>query len=178
MGEFVTLTCPACGAKLQVTEDLERFACASCGNEHLIRRSGGLVSLAPLAEGLKGVERATDRTASEMAIKRLQTEIDEQAKALAALKDVGMGSSCGSIALGIPSTVALCWILWQFVEVAEPLRTGLTILPVLVWIGIFIQTLREDKRGHANYLKSKAELTRQIEEDKTQLEWHRQNLKR
>ncbi len=178
MGEFVTLTCPNCGAKLQVTEDLERFACASCGNEHLIRRSGGLVSLAPLAEGLKGMERATDRTASEMAVQRLQTEIDAQTKALAALKDVGMGSSCGYIALGIASTVALCWVLWMFVEVAEPLRTGLTVLPVLVWIGLFIQTLREDRRGHATYLNTREELTRQIQENKAQMEWHRQNLKR
>jgi len=45
--DFVTLTCPSCGGKLQITQDIDHFACAHCGTEHTVRRSGGTISLAP-----------------------------------------------------------------------------------------------------------------------------------
>ncbi|MCX6070889.1 MAG: hypothetical protein NTU91_08540 [Chloroflexi bacterium] len=75
MPDFVTLTCPTCGGKLQITPDVERFACAHCGNEHLVRRGAGIISLAPVVESMDGLRRATDRTASELAIRRLKEEI-------------------------------------------------------------------------------------------------------
>lgn len=81
MPEFVTLTCPSCGAKLQVGSDVDSFACKHCGNEHIVKRSGGTVSLAPVVEQLKNVRSGVDKTASELAIKRLKEEIQEiQAK--------------------------------------------------------------------------------------------------
>jgi DNA repair exonuclease SbcCD ATPase subunit len=75
MKDFVTLTCPSCGGKLQITSDVERFACANCGNEHLVQRSGGIIALIPLVAGLRKVQDGVDRTASELAIKRLREEI-------------------------------------------------------------------------------------------------------
>ena len=74
MSDFVTLTCPSCGGKLLITDDIERFACANCGNEHLVRRSGGTISLVPLTLELRKVQAGVDRTASELAIKRLREE--------------------------------------------------------------------------------------------------------
>lgn len=65
MSDFITLTCPSCGAKLQITNDVERFACGNCGNEHIIRRSGGIVSIAPIMEDLT----------RELTIKRLREDI-------------------------------------------------------------------------------------------------------
>jgi hypothetical protein len=75
MRDFVTLTCPSCGGKLQITNDIDRFACSHCGNEHAVKRSGGIVALAPVVEGLAKVQAGTDKTASELAIVRLQREI-------------------------------------------------------------------------------------------------------
>jgi predicted RNA-binding Zn-ribbon protein involved in translation (DUF1610 family) len=75
MPDFISLTCPTCGAKLQITEDIERFTCRSCGNEHIIRRGGGIVSIAPVVEGLKEVKAGVDKTAAELAISRLKSEI-------------------------------------------------------------------------------------------------------
>lgn len=75
MGDFVTLTCPTCGGKLQITPDLDRFACAHCGNEHLVKRSEGVIAIQPLAESLTGLTRAADRTASELAIRRLTEDL-------------------------------------------------------------------------------------------------------
>ena len=89
MADFVSLTCPSCGSRLQVTPDLERFACGYCGNELVVRRGGGIVALQPVMEslgrlesGLGLVERGiqhvgigVDTTASELAIQRLDKEI-------------------------------------------------------------------------------------------------------
>lgn len=80
--DFITLACPSCGGKLEITPDMERFACKFCGSEHLVRRAGGAVSLAPVVEGLKRVESkfdqvlsGSDRIAAEQTIQRLKGEI-------------------------------------------------------------------------------------------------------
>lgn len=73
--DFVTLACPTCGSRLQVTNDLERFACSHCGNEHVVKRSGGVVALTPGAEDVQRIRIGVDRAASELAIKRLRQEI-------------------------------------------------------------------------------------------------------
>ena len=75
MADLFTLTCPSCGGKLQVTNDIERFACGYCGQEHIVKRSGGIISLSPVVEGLKDVKVGVDKTASELAILRLEKEI-------------------------------------------------------------------------------------------------------
>jgi ribosomal protein S27AE len=77
MDNFITLTCPTCGGKLQITSDIERFVCGHCGNEHIIKRAGGIISLTPVVEELKKVGVSVDKTASELAINRLQREINE-----------------------------------------------------------------------------------------------------
>lgn len=75
MADFVTLSCPSCGGKLQISNDIDRFACGYCGQEHIVKRAGGLVSLAPVLEAISGVQQGVDRTASELAISRLEREI-------------------------------------------------------------------------------------------------------
>jgi len=77
MADFVTLSCPSCGGKLQITNDIERFACGYCGKEHIVKRGGGIVTLSPVIDGLKRIQEGTDRTASELAILRLGNEITE-----------------------------------------------------------------------------------------------------
>jgi DNA-directed RNA polymerase subunit RPC12/RpoP len=77
MGDFVTLTCPTCGGKLQITPEIDRFACTHCGNEHFVKRSEGVIAIRPLAESITGLKRATDRTASELAIRRLTDELNQ-----------------------------------------------------------------------------------------------------
>ena len=77
MSEFITLTCPSCGGKLESTQDIDRFVCSHCGKEHLVKRRRGVVSLLHRVE----VEVGVDKTATELAIVQLQKEIGElQAK--------------------------------------------------------------------------------------------------
>lgn len=75
MSDFITLTCPSCSAKLQITNDVERFACGNCGNEHIIRRNGGIVSIAPIVESLTEFKTSIDINNAEHAIKRLREDI-------------------------------------------------------------------------------------------------------
>jgi transcription elongation factor Elf1 len=85
MPDLVTLSCPSCSGKLNITNDIERFACGNCGREHVVKRAGGIVSLSLFIEALKKVEVGVNKTASELAINRLQREIDEQRSQRAAL---------------------------------------------------------------------------------------------
>ena len=75
MPKFVTLSCPSCSGKLKITKDLDKFACSYCGNEHVVKRSEGVVSLAPVVQGLQHIQTGVDKTASELAIVRLKKEI-------------------------------------------------------------------------------------------------------
>jgi predicted RNA-binding Zn-ribbon protein involved in translation (DUF1610 family) len=87
MADFVTLTCPTCGGKLQITPDIDRFACAHCGNEHLVMRAEGAIAIRPLTESLTGLRRATDRAASELAIRRLTDELAQLHSARRQIED-------------------------------------------------------------------------------------------
>jgi hypothetical protein len=75
MADYVTLSCPSCGGKLEITPDIDRFACSHCGREHVVKRAGGLVSISPIVDALKQVEVGVDRTAAELAIARIQKEL-------------------------------------------------------------------------------------------------------
>lgn len=75
MSDQITLTCPSCGGKLLITPEINRFACSHCGNEHIVQRGIGTISLKPIIEGIKDVQQGVDKTASELAIKRLEKEI-------------------------------------------------------------------------------------------------------
>lgn len=79
MGSTIIMTCQACGSKLQLPSDIERFACGNCGNEYIVKRTGGAIILAPIEEaiigGIEDVRVGVDKTASELAIPRLKDEI-------------------------------------------------------------------------------------------------------
>jgi len=112
VAETVRLTCPGCGAKIEVTEDLSRFACAYCGNEVLVNRAGGAVSLIPV---LEEVRDGAARTASELAIKRLSGDIEKllrQREPVA--KDVG--GFFGDVVLGVGGILAVVAGVWMLVQ--------------------------------------------------------------
>ena len=99
--DFITLACPNCGGKLQITPDTERFACQFCGYEHIVRRSGGSVSLEPVVKLMKnidsnlnmvgvGVNRlglSSEKQVAEQTIERLKKEIDELNTRLGSYED-------------------------------------------------------------------------------------------
>ncbi len=111
MADFVSLTCPSCNGKLQIGKDLERFACGYCGTEFVVNRGGGIVSLAPVVEGLKRVERGVDKTASEWAIVRLSKDIEALQREWQSVEaDSNMGLYLWGIGLLLGAPVMTgCW---------------------------------------------------------------------
>lgn len=78
---ILKLSCVNCSAPLEIGADLERFACAYCGTNQLIERSGGVVALRRVENAIQAVQRGTDKTAAELAVPRLQRELEEAKKA-------------------------------------------------------------------------------------------------
>jgi hypothetical protein len=83
---WVTLTCPSCGADLQVADekgssvpapaqDEGKYRCSHCGSEHLLRRDAGKLFLEPLLQTLEKVQSGVERATAELAQHRLQDEI-------------------------------------------------------------------------------------------------------
>lgn len=70
----ITLKCSNCGANLEITLEMETFACGYCGASQIVTRSGGTVSLRLLNESINRVQAGTDKTAAELAIRRLKEE--------------------------------------------------------------------------------------------------------
>jgi hypothetical protein len=77
MSDLLTLTCPTCGAKLAVTDQIHLLACRSCGNEFMVHRNMGAIYLAPIAQDVKQIRVGVDKTAAELAVARLTKEIEQ-----------------------------------------------------------------------------------------------------
>lgn len=90
--EYVTLSCPSCGGELAIAGDIDRLACAHCGVEQIVRRTGGLVSLAPVAVGPQHLGASAERKVAELALLELHAELavlEEEKCQLAALVPEG-----------------------------------------------------------------------------------------
>jgi hypothetical protein len=77
MPDLITLTCPTCGAKLKVTDQIHLLACRNCGNEHMVIRNVDAIYLAPMAQDVRGIRVGVDKTAAELAVARLTKEVAE-----------------------------------------------------------------------------------------------------
>lgn len=71
---LVSLKCPACSGKLDIGPSIETFACGYCGANVRVERGGNIIALNLLTDAMVGVQRGTDRTAAELAIRRLGQE--------------------------------------------------------------------------------------------------------
>lgn len=79
----IAMKCPGCGAGLQISKDMEYFACSYCGTSIRAIRQGGAISL--IADAIAKVQLGTDRTAAELALVRLRRELDELDSKLATM---------------------------------------------------------------------------------------------
>ena len=61
---------------------METFDCGYCGASQTVERSGGTVSLKLLTTAIRQVQTGTDKTAAELAIKRLTVEMQEIEQAI------------------------------------------------------------------------------------------------
>ena len=77
MLKTLNLKCANCGANLEIKLDTADFACGYCGASQVIERSGGTISLRLLTNSISKVQIGTDKTAAELAIRRLKEETIE-----------------------------------------------------------------------------------------------------
>src|ERR1039457_3769668 len=63
---FINLNCANCGGKLEVYDDMDRFACGYCGTQMLVQRRGGTVAIRAVTEAIERVQVGTDKTAAEL----------------------------------------------------------------------------------------------------------------
>jgi DNA-directed RNA polymerase subunit RPC12/RpoP len=119
MADFVTLSCPNCGGKLEITSDIERFACAYCGQEQLVNRGRGIVTLKPVLDQLASVKQSVDRNvetservANELALQRVKKEKAEAEVALkATLEQIEKRSNVVNFSLAIGVLLIACSFL-------------------------------------------------------------------
>jgi hypothetical protein len=97
MADLITLNCPTCGGNLQVTNDVERFVCAHCGNTHIVDPGVRVESLAAEVEKLR-IESEIRRLRQELQVlaqkrdqllARVQSYRDRTASELAAYRVAG-----------------------------------------------------------------------------------------
>lgn len=72
----LSLKCPSCGALLDINPETDHFACGYCGTGQIVQRQGGIVALKPVTEAISRVQIGTDRTAAELAIRRITDELN------------------------------------------------------------------------------------------------------
>ena len=148
MVDTMRLTCPTCGAKLEVTEDMERFACLHCGNEMLVIRRGGAASIEPVVRELERVRDGAVRTASELAIERLDRELIELRREKG---QTGLGScvlvlACSGV-VALAACIALFAVGSQSPDTGSSLVcVGLMVAPAMVGLAFAFRRLQKGKQ--------------------------------
>jgi ribosomal protein S27AE len=166
MADFINLTCPSCGAKLQITNDIDRFSCSHCGNEQIVKRAGGIITLAPVIEEIKGVRHAADKTSSELAIVRLKKEIDELIKEKYSIGPDGLVV----FVLFIIGIVLLGVGISSFSE--GEVIVGFVFIGIII-LGVFIYV-----KFTSDANKKKETITLKIQEKLEELEKHKEIVKK
>lgn len=68
------LTCSLCGGTLKASSDAGRFVCSSCGSE--VSTGKQSLSFEPVVDAVSKVQGGTDKTAAELAVKRLRKDLE------------------------------------------------------------------------------------------------------
>ncbi|HSD82778.1 MAG TPA: hypothetical protein VLG46_02910 [Anaerolineae bacterium] len=87
MSSLITLTCPSCGGRLEVTNNTERYVCAHCGNSHIVDPGERAESLAKEVETLKDVSTILRLKDEIEVLEHRRSEIDEQVSESRKLQD-------------------------------------------------------------------------------------------
>jgi predicted Holliday junction resolvase-like endonuclease len=160
MPDFITLTCPSCGGKLKITNDLQRFACSYCGTEHIINRGEGVISLAPVVESWKKAQIGIERTASEMAITRLKEEIAELDKEIGRVRKKSVRNSKNFVYGGLSAAFGILLLLSALLTPSNSQNNNVSFGVILLLIGAvlilttyqYVQPFNKLKTSELNHL--------------------------
>jgi len=175
MADLITLNCPTCGGNLQVTNDVERFVCAHCGNTHIVDPGVRVKSLASEVEKLSDESRLRH-------LEREIGELDKQGNLLRAEIDeirfsgasVGSAYRLGIAAAFVTSVVLLMSAILELVMRRSGSAGGLALLAVII-IGLGAVATRVYPTinivpNHDAQLQKLAVIERQIAQKQRELE--------
>ncbi len=150
--KFVPLSCQNCGGRLEVYEDMTRFACAHCGSEMIAEHRGSTVILNSVQDALQKVQAGTDKTAAELAIVRLRQEISEKDQEIQQAE-----TESETISRGFLLSLGLIAILGFAVTAEGAWMGALLWIPALA-IGLIYysgnKSLRAKARRHAEHARA------------------------
>jgi len=122
MADLITLNCPTCGGNLQVTNDVERFVCAHCGNAHIIDPGVRVESLAGELDQMRLVMDIRQAEDSLAVLQNRKLELEKFADVQSDMRRFFIGLSIvlpiGTIFLGIRegSGITLTLLLAAFLS--------------------------------------------------------------
>ena len=77
---IIAALCAGCGARLFITPDLNQITCVYCGVIQVVRRNQGVIGLKCIEGAISRVQSGTDRTAVELAIRRIKDDLANASK--------------------------------------------------------------------------------------------------
>ncbi len=87
MSNLITLICPSCGGRLEVTNDTDRYVCVHCGNSHIVDPGVRAESLAKEVDELKSVSSILRLKDEIEVLEHKRSEIDQQISKARKLQD-------------------------------------------------------------------------------------------
>ena len=123
-GHYITLNCSNCGAKLDVYDDMERFACGKCGTVIEVQRRGGTVVLKSAAEASLQTQVRADSAAAGLDLLRLK----EEAQLLSQQREAKLAQSAARKTWGYLAGIALVVIGYFLVRFGFGFVMGLGVL--------------------------------------------------
>jgi len=163
---------------LDITEDLERFACGYCGTEQIVKRAGGVVWLKKIETAVRDVQKGTDRTAAELAWVRLEGELEEAQETRAELirqaEAKRAAANAGRLLHGLIPFLAVI-LIGPFIIIL--LNETFSVQSVLVWlaacVGVPVLAFRSLKLPPINIQPSLEEIDARIAQIQERMEMNR-----
>lgn len=72
---LISLKCSNCSANLELSDKLNRFICNYCGTEQLLVHGTDGYSFQRLEQKLENIEKVAEKSAAELALKRLREDL-------------------------------------------------------------------------------------------------------
>lgn len=172
------LKCVNCGAGLEISPDMVRFACGYCGAEQIVERKGGTVALKQITDAISRVQIGTDKTASELAIRRLQEELNQIGANYHQRIRRAVGQKSGLPSLAITIGIASFGISMFIGVLAESVIKDSAVLVWMVGLGIggvlaFVIKMRRDKEVDEDLRRDLEAITAQGNEIHKRLAKHK-----
>jgi len=164
---FVNLNCLNCGANLKITNNIFEFACQHCGATQIVERSGGIVALKLLSDKIDRVQESIDKTAAELKIQRLKSELAKIGEKHTKLEEVTnqLKSFVNPFAIAlIVATAAPSILFAAYTNSIFPLLIGgiIEFVVFLIWRKYIFRIDSEFERASKQLIEKSVELKRNI----------------